>query len=325
MHSKLLAPAWRWTIKAMVKVELLPSIGHYELHLRDRLCDAVRGTPLASMRLLRGWQRVDQSQSPTVLRGIAEGLFDRSFIDEESCRFGPAPQPHSALVAGDWCQSQFGHAVPSALVNRVDLLAALPHAGAMYTAGRAGDTRAVLAATGVLTAPGTIAAFPHVLNARMNLNTNLHHGRHAQLQSQLTAPAVSWQASPASIFAADTTTVLGSPAPLPAAMASGGVGGFGMVKVAMDGGDDMGDGMGDGHDMGSGGQEAPVVAEASTSSAQEKAKWRKKQTKRRLDPAERAEDTRKRRWRRYHNDHGGSLAYAEWKSASELACPPKKT
>ena len=93
----------------------------------------------------------------------------------------------------------------------------------------------------------------------------------------------------------------------------------------IDGGGDMGDGIGDGHDMGGGEQEAPVVAEASTSSAQEKAKWRKKQKKRRLGPAERAEDTRKCRWRRYHNDHGGSLAYAEWKSASELACPPKKT
>ena len=59
MNSKLLASAWRWTIKAMVKVNLLPYIGHYELHLRDRLCDVVRGTPLAYMRLLQGWQRVD--------------------------------------------------------------------------------------------------------------------------------------------------------------------------------------------------------------------------------------------------------------------------
>ena len=307
MHSKLLAPAWRWTIKAMVKVELLPSIGHYELHLRDRLCDAVRGTPLASMRLLQGWQRVDQSKSPTVPRGIVEGLFDRSFIDEESCRFGPAPQPHSALVAGDWCQSQFGHAVPSALVSRVDLLAALPHAGAMYTAGRAGDTRAVLAATGVLTAPGTIAAFPHVLNARMNLNTNLLHGRHAQLQSQLTAPAVSWQASPASIFAADTTTVLGSPAPLPAAMASGGVGGFGTVEVEMGGGGDLGDG----------GQETPVV-EVAGSTRKEKDIARHK--RRRGDPAVRAEQNRKRKWRDFKK-YGGSFEYGEWKSAGEPTRP----
>ena len=37
----------------------------------------------------------------------------------------------------------------------------------------------------------------------------------------------------------------------------------------MDGGDDMGDGIGDGNDMGGGGQEAPVVAEASTSISQE--------------------------------------------------------
>jgi hypothetical protein len=59
-------------------------------------------------------------------------------------------------------------------------------------------------------------------------------------------------------------------------------------------GGDMGDGIGDGHDMGGGGQEAPVVAEASTSSALERTKLRKKQTKRRLDPAGRVEDTGKR-------------------------------
>ena len=62
----------------------------------------------------------------------------------------------------------------------------------------------------------------------------------------------------------------------------------------IDGGGDMGDGIGDGHDMGGGGQEAPVVAEASTSSALERTKLRKKQTKRRLDPAGRVEDTGKR-------------------------------
>ena len=99
MHSKLLAPAWRWTIKAMVKAGLLPGIGHYELHLRDRLCDAVRGTPLANMRRLHGWQRVDQSKEPTVPRGIVEGLFDHSFVDEESRRTGPAQEPHSSLAA----------------------------------------------------------------------------------------------------------------------------------------------------------------------------------------------------------------------------------
>ena len=308
----------------MVNVNLLPYIGHYELHLRDRLCDVVRGTPLAYMRLLQGWQRVDQSKLPTVPRGIVEGLFDHSFIDEVSRRFGPAQQPHSALKAGEWCQSQFGHAVPSALNSRVDLLAALPHAGAMCTAAKAGDTRSVLAATGVLAAPGTIAAFPHVLNARMNLNTNLHHGRHAQLQSQLTAPAVSWQASTASTFAADPTTVLGMSVPLPVAFTSGGVGSIGAVEVAMDGGDDMGEGMGDGYDMGGGGQEALVVAEASISSAPQKEKWRKKQKKRRIDPRERIEDARRRKWRRYHYDYGGSLDYAEWKLASEPARPPKE-
>ena len=140
MHSKLLEPAWRWTIKAMVKAGLLPGIGHYELHLRDRLCDAVRGTPLASMRRLQGWQRVDQSKEPTVPRGIVEGLFDHSFVDEESRRTGPAQEPHSSLAAPGWFRGQTGHDVPSALRSRADMQSVLPHAATMHTDGN-GDSR----------------------------------------------------------------------------------------------------------------------------------------------------------------------------------------
>lgn len=252
MHSKLLAPAWRWTIKAMIKAGLLPGIGHYDLHLRDRLCDAVRGTPLARMRRLQGWQRVDQSKPPTVPRGIVEGLFDHSFIDEESRLTGPAPEPHSSLAATSWFQSQTGHAVPSGLSSRADMQAVLPHADAMHTGGTVGDSGAVLAATGVLAAPGVITAMPHRLAARRTLNANLRQGNHAQLQSQLSRPAASWQSSSASTFAADPTTNLGEAAALPAAMASGGVGGGGMVEVEEEGGgDDMAAEL-----------EAPVVAAA---------------------------------------------------------------
>ena len=216
MHSKLLEPAWRWTIKAMIKAGLLPGIGHYELHLRDRLCDAVRGTPLAGMRRLQGWQRVDQSKPPTVPRGIVEGLFDHSFVDEESRLTGPAPEPHSSLAAPGWFRSQTGHGVPSALRSRADMQSVLPHAATMHTDGN-GDSRAVFAATGTLSTPSTIAAFPHLLAARGTLNANLQHSGHAQLQSQLSAPVSTWQFSSASTFAADTRTNLGESAALPAA------------------------------------------------------------------------------------------------------------
>jgi len=311
MHSKLLAPAWRWTIKAMIKAGLLPGIGHYDLHLRDRLCDAVRGTPLARMRRLQGWQRVDQSKPPTVPRGIVEGLFDHSFIDEESRLTGPAPEPHSSLAATSWFQSQTGHAVPSGLSSRADMQAVLPHADAMHTGGTVGDSGAVLAATGVLAAPGVITAMPHRLAARRTLNANLRQGNHAQLQSQLSGPAASWQSSSASTFAADPTTNLGEAAALPAAMASGGVGGGGMVEEE-GGGDDMAAEL-----------EAPVMAAAGSS---RKDKERLRQKKRRLDPAVRTEENRKRMWRHYKKHHGtlgyGTLGYGAWKSAGEPARPP---
>ena len=272
MHSKLLAPAWRWTIKAAIKAGLLPDIGHFELHLRDRLCDAAHGTPLAHMRLLQGWQRVDHSRPPTVPLGIVEGLFDCSLIDEESRRTGSAQDPHSSLTASDWFLGQMGDAVPSSLSSRADLHAILQHPDVICNVGTAGDTGAVHAATGILATPSVIAALPHKLNARQNLNATLHQGNHMQLQSQLSVAAVSWQSSSASTFGFDTTTDLGESAALPTAMASGDTGGNGEVRLEVDEG---GDGI-------FGGQEGPVVVVAGGSSRSEKECARHKM--RRLDP-----------------------------------------
>ena len=74
--------------------------------------------------------------------------------------------------------------------------------------------------TGILATPSVIAALSYELNARQNLNVTLHQGNHMQLQSQLSAAAVSWQSSSASTFGFDTTTDLGESAALPTAMAS---------------------------------------------------------------------------------------------------------
>jgi len=303
MHSKLLAPAWRWTVKAAIKAGLLPDIGHFELHLRDRLCDAARGTPFAHMRLLQGWQRVDQSRPPTVPRGIVEGLFDRSLIDEESRRTGPAQDPHSSLTASDWFLGQMGHAVPSSFSNRADLQAILQHPDVISTVGTAGDTGAVHASTGILATPSVIVALPHKLNARQNLNAALHQGNHMQLQSQLSAAAVSWQSSSEFTFGFDTTTDLGESAALPTAMGNGVSGGNGEVQLEVEEG---GDGI-------FGGQEGPAVVGAGGSSRSERQKMR------RLDPDIRAEDNRKRRYRTYKTKYGDTLDYDTWK----LACDQK--
>ena len=61
---------------------MIPFIGHYDLHWRDRLCDVARGTPFVAMHVLQGWQRVDQTIKPTVPRGIVEGLLDASLLEK---------------------------------------------------------------------------------------------------------------------------------------------------------------------------------------------------------------------------------------------------
>jgi len=305
MHSKLLAPAWRWTIKAMIKAGLLPHIGHYDLHLHDQPCDAVRGTPLARMRRLKGWQRVDQSKPPAVPRGIVEGLFDPSFIDQESRRSSPAKEPHSSLSASEWFQCQTGHPVPSNLRSKEDVLATLQHPDVVHTGG---DTGALHTATGILATSGTIAAPPHVLHARNNLHANLSQGNHAQLQAQLSATAVSWQTSSASTFAADPTTNLGRSAPLPAAMASGSVSGSGVVEVEVYGGDDI-DNV----------EEAPVLAATSSTRKQKEGA---RQKKRRMNPEVRERENAMRKWNTYKKKHGGTIEFDAWKSAGSPLHPP---
>ena len=64
--------------------------------------------------------------------------------------------------------------------------------------------------------------------------------------------------------------------------------------------------------------EAPVMAAAGSS---RKDKERLRQKKRRLDPAVRTEENRKRMWRHYKKHHG-TLGYGAWKSAGEPACAP---
>jgi hypothetical protein len=203
-----------------------------------------------------------------------------------------------------------GHAVPSSLSSRADLHSVLQHPDVICTVG---DTSAVHAATGILATPSAIAALPHRLNARQNVIATLHQGNHMQLQSQLSAAAVSWQSSSASTFAFDTTTDLGVLAVLPSVMASGGTGGTGEVELQVD----------EGGDSIFGGQEGPVVVVASVargSSRSEKECARQKM--RRLDPEINAEGNRKRRYKAYKGRYGGVLDYDAWKLACDQPRPP---
>ena len=186
----------------------------------------------------------------------------------------------------------------------------LPHAATMHSDGN-GDSRAVFAATGVLATPSAITAFPHRLAAREALNANLQRSGHAQVQSQLSAPVMSWQSSSASTFAADTRTNLGESAALPAAMASGGGGGVAEVEVEEGGGgDDMASGL-----------EAPEVAAAGSSRA-DKDRERKRKRRKNMTTEERAEAARKCKWGRYNKMPGSTFDYDAWKSNGEPTRPP---
>lgn len=89
----------------MLKAGLLPKISHYELHMRDRLCDVVRGTLFASMELLRGWKRVNSSLEPTVPRGIREGLFSEALRE---CNRKQSTHPHSMQTTSEWVEGAWG-------------------------------------------------------------------------------------------------------------------------------------------------------------------------------------------------------------------------
>ena len=106
-HSRIKKTGFRWNVRALCKAKMIPPIGHYDLHLRDLLCDVARGTPLVAMHVLKGWQRVDQTIKPTVPRGIVEGLLDASLLDKER-RQGPSKVPHSKLYAQRWAEETWG-------------------------------------------------------------------------------------------------------------------------------------------------------------------------------------------------------------------------
>jgi len=173
-----------------------PPICHYDLHLRDRLCDVARGTPLVAMHVLQGWQRVDQTIKPTVPHGIVKGLLDASLLDKER-RQGPSKVPHSKLSAQRWAEDTWGHAAPVDISKRGDIQTALKNTLAMVQ-GQAKTSSAdlvrVRAATGLLPTRAALDSLAAKLAQRQQLDATLEQQGHAQLQAQLQAPAASWQA-----------------------------------------------------------------------------------------------------------------------------------
>ena len=303
MHSRLMGTSWRWTIKAMVHAGLLPPVGHFELHLRDRLCDLVRGTALAAMRRLERWQRVDQSKAPTVPRGIHEGLFSCGLVDEAKKRQAQAaPEPHCLLRAPAWFEGTVGHAPPSDLTGASDLAAVLQHPDVVVTDGTKGDSAALHEASGILAAPATIASLPAVIDARRVLNTNLAAGNHVALQSQLTQALPSWQHEEPSVFTADEGADLGSSAPLPAFVASGSSGAAGETEV-VDAGDAVATAAAGSSSSGGGGQGERRLS-------RQGAYMKKK----RLDPEYMALNKKKYKHQHYKRN-GGGMDIAEWEGA----------
>lgn len=61
---------FRTTITAAIKAGKIPYIGHFDIHLRYRLMDIVKGTPHENtLTEVLGWIHVDLSIAPTVPRG----------------------------------------------------------------------------------------------------------------------------------------------------------------------------------------------------------------------------------------------------------------
>ena len=185
--------AFRFTVKAAVRAGVIPPIRHYRLHLRDRLADVVRGTPLERMRLLQGWRRVDQSRPRTVPRGVIEGMFDSQGGSRQS---GALPPPlavrHSMLPANKWVASTWGHEAPSNLQRRSDLGLVLQQPGALCVAHQPAtkqDCLNVSAATGVLPTPGALTKLPLHLEEAHRTRASLNHLGHSLLQARLQSTA----------------------------------------------------------------------------------------------------------------------------------------
>jgi len=183
MNVRIQETGFRWTIKAMIKAGLLPKISHYELHMRDRLCDVVRGTPFTSMVLLHGWKRVNSSLEPTVPRGIREGLFSEALL-ERNCE--QSTKPHSMQTTTEWVEVNWGHSVVSNLTSRSDITKALEHPAALVVEnGKAAesDVQRVRDATGLTVTAPAISAFSTAIQSRQLVHSNLTVMNHALFQS----------------------------------------------------------------------------------------------------------------------------------------------
>jgi hypothetical protein len=288
-HYRLNDIGFRWNVRSLCKASVIPSIKHYELHLRDRLCDIARGTPLEKLRALEGWRRVDQTIEPTVPRGIVVGLLDASLLDKKQ-RKGPSKVPHSKQSSASWAEETWGHAAPVDLTKRGDIQTVLQEAGAVILAQPKptnDDISRVRAASGLLPTKGGLSSLASRLADRQNLNAMLKQHGHEALSAQLQAPAPSWQtASEASLPA--PVQNLGAPGPLPTAFGGGAAAatGSGGVVVGVHGPEGAGG-------NGGGGSDGNVVGAASYVERE-----RKRMKTTREDPAKRFKENVRQRWRR---------------------------
>lgn len=297
-HSRIKKIGFRWNVRALCKAKMIPPIGHYDLHLRDRLCDVARGTPLVAMHVLRGWRRVDQTIKPTVPRGIVEGLLDASLLDKER-RQGPSKVPHSKLSAQRWAEDTWGHAAPVDFSKRGDIQTALKNTAAMVQ-GQAktsnADLARVRAATGLLPTRAALDSLAAKLAQRQQLDATLEQQGHAQLQAQLQAPAASWQAEAVAALPVPTQQ-LGVPGPLPTTFGGGSAGGYSVGVVTGVFGPDRGGGSDD--DMGGGGDDyygGGTNGDDARGGVSYKERERKRKAGKRANPASRAEENIRQRW-----------------------------
>jgi hypothetical protein len=168
--------AWQFvaTTKAAIKAKKMPPIGHYDIHLRYRLMDIVRGTPHeGQLKEVIGWKRVDLSIAPTVPRGVdSSGLLARGDDDLPS----PPTARHSMMSQATYTQTMFGHGRISDLSNAQDIETARLHPEEMIRASNsvsATEHKRISDALGFVPTKASLSNFTVLHGSRQSANQAL--------------------------------------------------------------------------------------------------------------------------------------------------------
>lgn len=123
---------FRWSLRALIKAGLHPSIDHCHRWLRDELYDMVKGTDLeGKLKELDGWTRLDTSKMPIVPRGLVHAarapVGDLAQPAAQASRKRTLGLPHSQVRASEWLEAVTQRSAPARLLTKEQKALALPH------------------------------------------------------------------------------------------------------------------------------------------------------------------------------------------------------